>query len=68
MIEPAEISTAPAVLRRSLHLPPPERRAVIVGVGESEFRKWGGITDRSQLQVACEAIIAAAHDAGGAGP
>ena len=64
MTDPVATSSAPAVLRRPFHLPPPERRAVIVGLGESEFRKWGGIPDRSQLQVACEAIIAAARDAG----
>lgn len=53
-----------AVLNRPLKRAPPERRAVIVGIGESEYRKWGKITDRSQFQLSCEAIIAAASDGG----
>jgi len=40
------------------------RKACIVGVGESEYTRWGGIADRSQFQVACEAILAAISDAG----
>ena len=40
------------------------RRACIVGVGESEFTRWGGIMDRSQFQVTAEAIAAAIPDAG----
>lgn len=36
----------------------------IVGIGQTRFTKWGGITDKSQFQLACEAIIAAANDAG----
>jgi acetyl-CoA acetyltransferase len=39
-------------------------KACIVGVGESEYTRWGGIADRSQFQVACEAILAAIADAG----
>ena len=39
-------------------------RVAIVGVGETEYRPWGGITDRSEFQLACEAILAAAADAG----
>src|SRR5690606_38997793 len=31
--------------------------------GESEFTRWGGITDRSQFQVTAEAILAAIKDA-----
>lgn len=40
------------------------RKACIVGIGESEFTRWGGITDRSQFQVTAEAILAAVADAG----
>ncbi len=40
------------------------RRACIVGIGESEYRRWGGIQDRSEFQLACQAIGAAARDAG----
>jgi len=36
----------------------------IVGVGESEFTRWGGIQDRSQFQITAEAILAALADAG----
>ena len=36
----------------------------IVGVGQSEFTRWGGIQDRSQFQVTAEAIVAALKDAG----
>lgn len=39
-------------------------RAVIVGIGESPYARWGGIADRSQLALACEAILNAAADAG----
>lgn len=41
-----------------------DRRPCIVGVGQSEYTKWGGIADRSQFQVTAEAIVAAARDAG----
>lgn len=40
------------------------RRACIVGVGETEYAKWGTLTDRSELELACEAIERAAADAG----
>jgi len=40
------------------------RRACIVGIGETEFRRWGGIQDRTEFQLACQAIGAAARDAG----
>ena len=40
------------------------RDVCIVGIGETEYRKWGSITDRSELGLACEAIKAAAADAG----
>lgn len=36
----------------------------IVGVGETEYTRWGGITDRSELGLACQAIRAACDDAG----
>jgi acetyl-CoA acetyltransferase len=36
----------------------------IVGVGQSEFTRWGGIQDRSQFQITAEAICAALRDAG----
>ena len=38
--------------------------AVISGVGESEYRRWGGHADRTEFQLACTAILAAAEDAG----
>ena len=37
--------------------------ACIVGVGETDYTRWGGIQDRSQFQVAGEAILAALKDA-----
>lgn len=42
----------------------PSQRAVVVGIGESRYARWGGIQDRSEFQLACEAILAAAKDAG----
>ena len=36
----------------------------IVGVGETRYTKWGGITDKSQFELACEAILKALADAG----
>ena len=39
-------------------------RVCVVGVGETEYRRWGGISDRSEFQLACEAIVAACRDAG----
>src|SRR5262249_54052438 len=39
-------------------------RTCIAGVGETEYRPWGGITDRSEFQLACEAVLAACADAG----
>ncbi len=39
-------------------------RCCIVGIGQSEYTKWGGIKDRSQFQVTAEAILAALDDAG----
>lgn len=39
-------------------------KAVIVGISESDYRKRGGIDDRSELAIACDVIAAAARDAG----
>ena len=39
------------------------KKPCIVGIGESEFTRWGGITDCSQFQVTAEAILAAVRDA-----
>jgi acetyl-CoA acetyltransferase len=47
--------TAPAQLRD---------RAAIVGIAESEYTKWGKITDRSEFQLALEVIIRAVEEAG----
>ena len=41
-----------------------ERAAYIAGVGQTEFKRHGGIMDRSQFQVAAEAVLAALADAG----
>ena len=38
--------------------------ACIVGIGESEYTRWGGITDRSEFQLTVGAILAAVRDAG----
>lgn len=43
---------------------PGHHRACIVGIGETEYRRWGGIQDRTEFQLACEAIGAAAANAG----
>jgi len=42
----------------------PAKRACIVGIGETEYGRWGTIKDRSEFHLACQAIIAAARDAG----
>ena len=39
-------------------------RTCIVGIGQSEFTRWGGIADSSQFQITAEAILAALDDAG----
>lgn len=39
-------------------------KTAIVGLGASEFRRHGGITDRTEFQLCCETILAAAEDAG----
>src|SRR5207247_6472424 len=61
----------PSAARRGCHPRTPGRspapvrdRVAIVGLGETEYRPWGGITDRSEFQLACEAILAASADAG----
>jgi len=38
--------------------------ACIVGIGETEYARWGGIADSSELALACRAILRAADDAG----
>jgi acetyl-CoA acetyltransferase len=43
---------------------PAARRACIAGIGETRYARWGGITDASEHQLACEAIRAAVADAG----
>ena len=43
---------------------PPGKRPCIVGIGQTEYAKWGTILDRSELQLGAEAIVAAAADAG----
>lgn len=40
------------------------RRACIVGVGETRYARWGGITDASERALALQAILAAVVDAG----
>lgn len=39
-------------------------RAAIVGIGETEYRKWGQIRDRTEFHLALEAILRAVEDAG----
>ncbi|MEX2555335.1 MAG: hypothetical protein WEB06_06870 [Actinomycetota bacterium] len=38
--------------------------ATIVGIGETRYTKWGGISDQSEFSLACEAILKALDDAG----
>ena len=40
------------------------RQACIVGIGESQYTRWGGIKDRSQFQLTAETVLAAIRDAG----
>jgi acetyl-CoA acetyltransferase len=40
------------------------RRACLVGIGETRYAKWGGITGTSEYQLAVEAIVKAVADAG----
>ena len=39
-------------------------RTAIVGIGETEYMRHGGITDRTEFTLCCEAIRKAADDAG----
>ena len=39
-------------------------RAAIVGIGETEYTRHGGIVDRTEFALCCEAIKRAADDAG----
>jgi len=40
------------------------RRACLVGIGETRYAKWGGLSDTSEYRLAVEAIISAVADAG----
>ena len=40
------------------------KQACIAGIGETDYRRWGGMADRNEFQLACQAIAAAAADAG----
>ncbi|MDE3086652.1 MAG: hypothetical protein KGJ77_07785, partial [Acidobacteriota bacterium] len=51
----------PVSLHRTTRRP---RRACLVGVGETGYAKWGGIADKSEYQLAVEAVLAALADAG----
>jgi acetyl-CoA acetyltransferase len=46
------------------HTTRPGRQACIVGVGETPYAKWGGITEWSEYQLAVRAVQAALDDAG----
>lgn len=58
--------------RRYKSMPTPElgkilrasQQACIIGIGQTEFARWGGIIDRSAFRLAAQAILAAAADAG----
>lgn len=39
-------------------------QACIVGIGQTRYTRWGGLSDTTELGLACEAILAAAADAG----
>jgi acetyl-CoA acetyltransferase len=41
-----------------------QEQACIAGIGETEYRKWGQIRDRSEYRLAIEAILKAVEDAG----
>ena len=43
---------------------PSRRRACLVGIGETRYARWGGITDASEHALALEAILKAVADAG----
>jgi len=40
------------------------KQPCIVGIGQTEFTKWGHILDRSEFQLAAQAVVSAAADAG----
>lgn len=40
------------------------RQPCVAGIAQTEFRRWGGFVDRSELGLACEAVAGAAADAG----
>ena len=39
------------------------QKACIVGIGETQYKRWGHMVDRNEFQLACEAIQYAANDA-----
>ena len=39
-------------------------KACVAGIGETEYRRWGGIADRNEFQLAGLAIAKAVADAG----
>jgi acetyl-CoA acetyltransferase len=43
---------------------PSHRRACLVGVGETRYARWGGVTDASEHALALKAILTAVADAG----
>ena len=45
-------------------MPDPAREPCIAGIAESEYRRWGGYAERSELSLACEVVAGAAADAG----
>lgn len=40
------------------------RQACIVGVGETQYTRWGRMGDRGEWSLACEAVLSATADAG----
>lgn len=40
------------------------QQACIVGIGQSQYAKWGGIKDKSEFELVCDAIRNAVKDAG----
>ncbi len=40
------------------------RQACIVGVGETQYTKWGQLAHRGEWSLACEAVLHAVSDAG----
>lgn len=60
---PAAISKGMSVANPGVHAALNDKTA-IVGIGESEYAPRGGIMDRTEFQVLCEAISKAAGDTG----